>query len=394
MDPKSNLSFVSVEIPLPNTSAKGKLRNSFDITTNEKLYEGKLENIPIIYNYIYKLYREKTNKINITMSFDKAISSASISGIAERYMQLGKTPDDKPNYYSNLKIIYINCVPDLKNIDSNDNFTMQNIGNTVISNLLSINNITYTKHNILISPDQIIFVGLNELMLSDEDLQSLQDNGLEYYSLQTIRKLKLTQILTHIVGVCDGHPVHIVFNLGSCNVGTAPCTVKQSEIINTEGFSIDELKGLATGLSKVNIVGVDVTNYDLRIEDTNILLLQTCDTVRVFLKNLLNITEKKINIYNEHSRFLIWKPMDETDVGWYILRNVPTEIKLMLLEKLKQDDIITFELNELNYGDVYISSTTCEEQDLMSYAVTDDNDHFKCVLYPEEKISMKFELIN
>ncbi len=113
--------------------------------------------------------------------------------------------------------------------------------------------------------------------------------------------------------------------------------------------------------------------------------------------------EYSINIYNENTRFLIFKPVDELcnpneidigdDYGWYILRNIPKELKEELFKEIEDDSIKIITINENNTDiDIMVSSSTINEQNNKCYYTS--SSYKDCTLYPDEKISMMFELIN
>ena len=116
--------------------------------------------------------------------------------------------------------------------------------------------------------------------------------------------------------------------------------------------------------------------------------------------NLLKQENIKVNIFDEESRFLIFKPLDEIydnngyDNGWYILRNVNNSMKRELLESLETDSIIMLEIPDDDKDDVeiMITSTNINEQNEKCYYYS--KDYKDCCLYPDEKLSMGFELVN
>ena len=144
---------------------------------------------------------------------------------------------------------------------------------------------------------------------------------------------------------------------------------------------------------------------------------QQCDiltstVIRDTITTLTSIKEKSINIFNENSYFLIWRYVDappESDVnkdadtkhdtedyGWYILRNCSLDVREKIIsEKIPDDDTIIMESVEDNNGDqidIMITKTTMKEQETKSYY--SGGTYLDCILFPEEKVSMMFELIN
>jgi hypothetical protein len=104
---------------------------------------------------------------------------------------------------------------------------------------------------------------------------------------------------------------------------------------------------------------------------------------------------KKINIFDEDTKFLIWRPviqLSEDDIGWFILRGVPDSQKEKILKEVN-DTIQTITVDDDNGEptDVLISSTTMNEQQSISYYMVDTIED--CALVPIEKVQMMFELL-
>jgi arginase family enzyme len=385
--------YLNIKTDIDGTDACGKLRNKFDLTIcadNKMLKDG----IPVMYKFLYEYYKAVCltvkNRPLITMSYDTSVSTATIAGVSEKYLKL-TSENDKPKYISTMKILYIDSRPDIENI------SLSTLTDSVVSNLMCVNNVTYTKHKTVINPDQIIYLGLNEDYLTDFDIDMLSEYGMKYFTVKMLRMKKLQDVIDNIIETFDGCPVYVVFDMSVCDPACAPCVFRHpSDKIH--GLNLDEIVGITKGISKMNIVGLDITGYDLRIDDKNLGFRVTCETVQTIIKNVFNIVEKRINIFNENTRFLIWKSVSDEDVGWHILRDVPLDVREDMLNRLSDDDIILFELPNDNgdgeYEDVYLSSTTMAEQESKSYAICDDGDYTSCTLYPEEKVSMMFELLN
>jgi arginase family enzyme len=385
--------YLNIKTDVDGTDASGKLRNKFDFTicVDEKMLK---DEIPVMYKFLYEYYKvlclTVKNRPLVTMSYDRSISTATIAGVSEKYLKL-TSEDDKPKYISTMKILYIDSRPDLENI------SLTTLSDSVVSNLMCIDNVTYTKHKTVINPDQIIYLGLNEDYFTDFDIDKLAEYGVKYFTLKMLRMKKLQNVIDNIIETFDGCPVYVVFDMSVCDPTCAPC-VYRYPCEKVYGLNLDEIVGITKGISKMNIVGIDITGYDLRLDDKNLGFRVTCETVQTIIKNVFNIVEKRINIFNENTRFLIWRSVTDEDVGWHILRDVPLDVREDMLNRLSHDDIILFEVptddDGVEYENVYISSTTIAEQESKSYAICDDGDYTSCTLYPEEKVSMLFELLN
>jgi hypothetical protein len=112
-------------------------------------------------------------------------------------------------------------------------------------------------------------------------------------------------------------------------------------------------------------------------------------------------------VFDEESRFLIFKPLEEIydekyGFGWYILRNINKNMQNEILSILKPDNIIMIDIPNDNINDdddddninkhIMISSTNINEQNEKCYYLSES--YKDCCLYPDEKLSMCFELVN
>jgi hypothetical protein len=159
------------------------------------------------------------------------------------------------------------------------------------------------------------------------------------------------------------------------------------------GLNITNLTKLTDMLKSMNIIGIDMYNYTIVNERDDKKKSQLC---KIILKDLFGINETKINIYNDNSKFLIYRPSlyrDEADIGWYILRGLDKDTKEKILKKIEDDNIIE---ESIEYNgeviDVMITSTTIKEQNDKSFFSSTNS--MDLVLFPEEKTDMLFELIN
>jgi len=398
---KSNLDL----IPSIEGIVKNKFDNIIEIDNNEKYYEKYYENL-------MKKMKEllNTDKIHINMSTDSTVSASTLSAI-NRYI------DEK------YKVIYIDSSPDLE-ILNYDNLENKTYRNSVVSNLLSIhsnrmnpsdtdgNGIkrSFTKHHIDYNLSQFIFLGLQEL--SDYEQTLLINMNAEYYKLENLNK-NLERILDKIVNDNKDEKCVIIFDMSVCNISCAPCVIRN----NNKGINIDQLNMILDKLSNLNkIKMIDITGFQLTSEDSPKYRM-TVDTIVKIYSKLLKLKEYSINVFNENSKFLIYKPLDEIyeideydsesddTHGWYILRNLNIHMRNELLEELDDNSIMTLEipktlLNKTNEDcdefeddiEIIIGFTTMNEQNEKSYYCT--KSYKDMVLYPDEKASMLFELTN
>jgi hypothetical protein len=124
----------------------------------------------------------------------------------------------------------------------------------------------------------------------------------------------------------------------------------------------------------------------------------TRETIRYILTKTFDLKEKSINIFSEDSKFLIFRPIEQTDpitdIGWYILRGLPLKEREELIKFVPDDTIITIDLdNDDGKSETYyVTKTDMNEQNLKSYCTSSSIQD--TTLFPEEKVSMCFELLN
>jgi hypothetical protein len=161
---------------------------------------------------------------------------------------------------------------------------------------------------------------------------------------------------------------------------------------------------------------IDITGHYLYVDDTEISYRITIETIIKIYSKLLKLKEYSINIFNENSKFLIYKPLDEIYKlndepdcglhGWYLLRNMTLNMRNEILEELTDDEsIIMFDIpkkyiknqenddnDDNNDVQIIIGYTNMIEQENKSYYTT--LSYKDMILYPDEKIAMCFELTN
>jgi len=373
-------------------TADKKIFNGFDFHTDQSLYEKKdTDGIPSIYNFMYEFVKGlPKDRLIVTFSPDPTISTGTICGLAEKYMYQVYEQNTMV-YKSNLKVIYLTATP---HISTN----MDNYNDCILSVCMCETSTTTTKHKLIMQPDNFILVGLNQYLSDDADMDYINQTNITYFDLRQIRKKGICKIINHICMLVAENPTHIIFDLGCMNLSTAPCVIRNSmgEKSNI-GFDLDEANMIMDLLSNLNIVGLDIVGYDTRISETDIAFRITSETAKIPLRKILKLKEKKINIFNQSSRFLIWRPIEkisETDMGWLILRGIELDLREKLLQQIDIDSIITITTtdDDGNMVDVYISATTMEEQE--SKSIYDTYSIMDCCLLPSEKINMMFELLS
>src|SRR5205807_2634565 len=103
---------------------------------------------------------------------------------------------------------------------------------------------------------------------------------------------------------------------------------------------------------------------------------------------------KTINVFNEESKFLIWRPVKFDDYkGWLILRCMTLEQRESIIKEIGDDKIIPVPVEKDGcVYDALVTVTTMKAQQEKSYYQS--NSLQDCCLLPGEKIDMMFELLN
>ena len=113
---------------------------------------------------------------------------------------------------------------------------------------------------------------------------------------------------------------------------------------SNKGLTRTEYYEILKSLKNIrNLVGLTITGYDFSLIKNEEIKkqcdLMTSSIIRETITTLTTLKEKSINIFNEHSYFLIWRRIDDTDeygnedYGWYILRDCPLDFREELLSK-------------------------------------------------------------
>lgn len=375
-----NIKFVN--IPINNNDDSHKLiKEHFNYQFNSELYaKYNKNNIPIIYDEIYKYYsnENKDSKI-ISFSQDPSVSCSIISALNEKYIVRN---NDK--FSSLLKIIYIDKIPRLNTLNK-----FENIQDHVISSLFGLTENTICNQKLLLKPDQIIYLGLDENFIPNDQSMLLDELGITYFTFKRIKnKFGLEKIVKFILKECENSPIHLVINLNAFKL-----KINDDQIENS--FDYNDINNLVLNF-KNKIKTMDITGYP-KLSSDNISDINIAKLIKLFMVEIMDLKEKKINIFTEDTRFLIYRPIEQEnseDIGWYILRFIDLDKREEILNKIKSDEIINLVIEDDNDEeiDIYLSSTTVNEQEQMSY-YTAVNILDKC-LFPCEKMIMLFELIN
>jgi arginase family enzyme len=391
-----NHSLVHIEPADTNALSIGDLLiNKFDYVVRKNLYK-PYKNSLAIYDLLRQIMVDRQNKIRtpiITLSCDASISGATIGGVVEKFMyteQQGSTPV----YRSDLKVIYINSCPDLA-VKSYTHY--QDFVNSVMADVIGITPTTFNMHRVNQSPDNVYFIGIDESILPDEQDALITKYNMNSFSFQTMQKKGVDKVMEYVIQQCKFDDVHVVINLASMASGYAPSVYREHKSKN--GFDYDQMLCIVRALKKLEkLNSVDITGYNFGLKPdkekhhiANTLTVRVIDTI---INSLIDLKQKSINIFDEESRFLIWKRLDDKDpVGWLILRGMGLGEKEELIKAIDDDRIITVPINdEDEVYDAFVTTTTMKEQQEKSYYTA--MNVYDCCLYPGEKLNMLFELLN
>jgi len=388
--------FVNIKTPFEALDSEGYVKTKFDLILNLDTSNKD------IYNEMYNKYKTFSDKKVVTLSSTKTANLITIPALSEKYMYRQKNvniPGDHPQFKSSLNILYISSKPDMEQIK---NWTLKELSSCIVSNacgLLTPQSVT--KHNLLLDLSQFTFVGVNEDLLTDKI--KLECNS--FYPYDNIKGDKLKKTLKFLENKFTDEPVHIVFDLEILSQTISPLSFRYDFTLKSEqdklhGVNLDELYLVLNSLKKLNIVGLDIVNYNLIKDETSIINRIQSETIQKIYGTLLNMSVKSFNVFNENSRFLIFKPLEEIeeDIGWYLLRGVDMELRNELMEKINNGQIITVKINEddengnLDEKEIFVTTTTIYDQNEYSYYSSED--FLDKRLYPDEKIDMMFELLN
>jgi arginase family enzyme len=387
--------FINIKTPFEVCSSEGYVKKTFDSVINLDTSNKD------IYNEIYNNYKKIEDKKLVTISSTKAVSLITIPALNEKHIYRQRNefvPGDLPQFKSHLKILYISSKPDF---DKLNNWTLRELSSCVVSNSVGNLTSTVTKHNLLLELSQFLFFGISteEIEKINFDRIKLESNGV--YFDEDINGDKLKKTLKFIEKKFEqNEPVHIVFDLETLSQDISPLSFRYDYELKNEknkGIRLDSLYLILESFKKLNIVGLDIVNFNLVKDDTSIINRIQAETIQRIYGTLLNLSVKTFNVFNENSRFLIFKPVEdiEDDIGWYILRGVPLEVRNELMNKIDGGQILTIKIDDEEDGEekeIFVTTTTMFEQNEYSYYSSED--FLDKRLYPDEKIDMMFELIN
>lgn len=395
-------SIINIESINSDTLGLDELFTSkFDYSIKRDMYKPH-KNTLAIYDFIRKIMAEddKIKKPIIIFSPDSAISGATIAGCAEKYMYVtSKQDSDAPVYKTELKVIYIGASPcvSINKYEKYDDYSK-----SIISDNMGMTEESFSLHRVNLDSDNIFILGYNEDLVNDEDTTFINANKLGAFSFQSIKKKGLNKIMNYITGKCKDSNIHMVIDLEVLSKEYAPSVYRNltdSKDCKDYGFNTDEIVYIINTIKEsCKINSMDITGYNFgerkMREEHYISNTLTIKSIESILSSIINIKKKVINVFDEDSKFLIWKPLNDDDIGWFIFRGLTLEERNKRIQEITDDDTII--IDKINVSDelqeVYITVTSIREQQEKTYYMS--NSLYDCCLYPGEKLNMMFELLN
>lgn len=375
---------------------------------------------------VYDLFRlilvDKERNIKtpiITLSPDPSISASTLSGAAEKYMYTDINPKTGNMLFkTDLKVIYIDSSPDLS---TNKYTSYDDFRKAVLSSITGVNSESYSMHKVNIPLDSITLLGIDDDNMDEDQSNIVNENNMNMFSLKIMKKKGIDKIMNKIIDELENEPVHVVIDLSCMMQEYAPSVIRDGD--KNKGFTFNEMQTIIESFKRLKkLNGVDITGYNFGLiadKDKHYLSnMITVKTIEMITCSIIELKEKSINIFNEDSKFLIWRRCDDYDsYGWYILRNISLPEREELIRSIPEDVIIPINIPSDNGNDsindddnddnsdddekgeeedegyvALVTVTTIREQQEKSYYTAKSID--ECCLYPGEKLSMIFELLN
>ena len=330
----------------------------------------------LLYQYILKYKGDFPNDKIVTVGGDSSIIASTIPAINESYMTL-----QGQEVVSKLKVLIIDAEPNLHNESTFNNACLNRMS---MGSVMGIMEHPLAKFKLLLDTNQIIYMGLRDIDDTEEEI--LSNMGIIYFDMKKINVLGINNVIKTVKEYIGSDPLHLSVSMKGFDPQIAPSVTTKYK----NGLSYEDMIKITKGLSP-SVVSLDVVEFDAAVGTEREKRL-TGELCRQIISNSVGIKEKSLNIFNEDSEFLIFRPMSQeapTDYGWYILKEMDIETKLEILKNLKSDQIISLDIDGTDY---LITKTTMNEQNERSCFTS------QCVqdmaLFPEEKQSMVFELIS
>jgi arginase family enzyme len=361
------------------------------------------KNTLAIYDLLRQIMIDKKNQIItpiITLSPDPSISASTVGGSAEKHMTFNT--DDKGNTIpgTNLHVLYFDSSLD---ISSEPYDTYDAYKNAVLSNIAGLRHDSFSMCRVVVPPEQITIIGIDDDLIDEAQSNILINENLDVYTDEQIKRKGIKTIMGIVLDKYKYLNVHVVIDLSCIQKRYAPSVLREEhnkpgKKSNT-GFDLAQLQQILDCLNELEYLnGVDIVGYnfgDRKDKDKHSMAnMITVKTIMMIVTSLIDLEYKSINMFNEESKFLIWRRLDDPDpIGWYIMRNIELKQREEII-KAVGDKIESLPIIDDDGNDFYalVAVTTVKEQKEKCYYVA-SNLNETC-LTPTEKSSMIYELLN
>lgn len=382
--------------------------SQYDYVVKRDMYKPHKRTLAV-YDLFRQIMADNNNNIKtpiITLSPDTSISAATLAGAAEKFKYTEENMiTSNPIFKTSLKVIYIDMSPDLSTKKHEE---YSDFRSSVLSDVTGIHEESFSLHRIDIPPGNITLLGIDTQNLENEQAEFIREHKMEMHSLKMIQKKGIINTMEKIVEKLKHDDVHVIIDLSCMQLKYAPSVIRDIDDKNV-GFDYDQMKLIVEYLKKLeHLNGVDITGYNfghrIKKEKHHIANMITIKTIEMITNTLINLDQKSINYFNEESKFLIWRKVNDYDsLGWYILRNISLDDREELIRAMHDDQFITISIpdddidnNNNDYidnaFDALVTVTTMKEQQEKSYYTAESL--YDCCLYPGEKLNMLFEILN
>ena len=342
--------FISILTPLPGGKSPTKVKEKYDMVIDSELYDKKnVDGEPLSYEVLSKYIKRYIDMDGA----DKKICI--ISQDTRLSIPLSET-------FSNEKIVTV-----------------------------------YISNNPYIIPgknqNNVVYFGIDKTLLADSSIATLETELATCFNIDKIRSIGITKACSTIKNIYLEKKIHLIIDLQIVDQTVAPSVqrLEDQKLFLSKGDITHVIGNIGT-ISYLSILGFDDSLND-ECRKYEKITAEMCKNIikRVFTE----ITEKSVNIFTEDSRFLIYRPIkqiSEADIGWYIVRFMTIKEREEFLKHLI-DNVITIPIPENDFEiEVYVTSTSVQEQNEKSFYTAANM--FDYCLFPKEKLSMIFELIN
>lgn len=376
--------------------------SKFDYKIDRNMYTPH-KNTLAIYDLFRQIMVDSAKKIQtpiITLSPDPSISASTIAGAAEKFILVDNDERDRPIVHTSLHVLYFDMSPDLS---SEPYDTYDAYKGAVLSDVLGIRPDSFSMRRVVVPPQQVAIIGLDDDMIDEDQRDTIIEKKLDIYTIQQIKLKGIENIMKIIIDKFKFQNVHIVFDLSCVQKKFAPSVLREEytgpmKKTTDIGFDLEQIQHIMTHIKELKYLnGIDIVGYNFgpksEREKHTIANLITVKTISLIVTSIIPLDQKSINLFNEESKFLIWRRVDDPDpIGWHILRNMELSQREEII-KAVGDKIETIPIqddDESYYA--LIAVTTIKEQREKSYYVSKSlND---MCLTPNEKVSMLYELLN